>query len=196
METTPPPYDHWHPLVRAAARAEALAHQLDPADLEQSLWVRLLERLRGAPPPADPAAWLRTAVRAEARAAGTPLGEADAARERHRRVPEPADPRPGPEQQHIDAELLRSVREAAGRLPGRCQVLVRALLSPRDLTYREIAAELGMSQGSLGPRRSHCLNCLGRLLGPAGAQARSRPRSRRPGFTGGAGWGILRETHR
>ncbi|WP_431032436.1 sigma-70 family RNA polymerase sigma factor [Streptomyces sp. P6-2-1] len=195
MTTTPPPYDHWHPLVRAAARAEALAHGLDQADLEQSLWVRLLERLRGAPPPADPAAWLRTAVRAEARAVRAVRDETGAVRE-HPRAPEPADPRPGPEQQHIDAELLRTVREAVGRLPARCRVLVRALLSSRDLTYREIAAELGISQGSLGPRRSHCLNCLGRLLGPAGAQARSGPRSRPQGFARGAGWGILRETHR
>ncbi|NED86037.1 sigma-70 family RNA polymerase sigma factor, partial [Streptomyces sp. SID11233] len=31
MTTTPPSYDHWHPLVRTAARAEALAHQLDAA---------------------------------------------------------------------------------------------------------------------------------------------------------------------
>ncbi|MDT0420607.1 MULTISPECIES: sigma-70 family RNA polymerase sigma factor [Streptomyces] len=193
--TTTPPYDRWHPLVRTAARAEALAHGLDPADLEQSLWVRLLERLRGAPPPADPAAWLRTAARAEARAAGTVRDEADSVRE-HARAAEPADPRPGPEQQHIDAELLHSVREAVGRLPGRCRVLVRALLSPRDPTYREIAAELGISQGSLGPRRSHCLNCLGRLLGPAAVQARSGPRSRPAGFARGTGWGILRETHR
>ncbi|MEU6441899.1 sigma-70 family RNA polymerase sigma factor [Streptomyces sp. NPDC047046] len=192
MTTTPLSYDHWHPLVRTAARAEALAYQLDPADLEQSLWVRLLERLRGAPPPADPAAWLRTAVRAEARAAREETGSV----REHPRAPEPADPRPGPEQQHIEAELLHSVREAAGRLPGRCRGLVRALLSPRDLTYREIAAELGISQGSLGPRRSHCLNCLGRLLGPAGAQDRSGPRSRPQGFARGAGWGILRETHR
>ncbi|EFG65537.1 RNA polymerase sigma factor [Streptomyces sp. SPB074] len=193
MRTTPPPYDHWHPLVRAAARAEALAQGLDAADLEQSLWVRLLERLRGTPPPADPAAWLRAAARAEARALGEePAGPA----REHPGAPEPADPRPGPEQQHLDAELLHAVREAVGRLPGRCRVLFRALLSPRDLTYREIAAELGISQGSLGPRRSHCLNCLGRLLGPGGAHTRSGTRHRPPGFARGGGWGILRETHR
>ena len=38
------------------------------------------------------------------------------------------------------------------------------MLSPRDLTYREIAGELGISQGSLGPERSRCLGCLRRLL--------------------------------
>jgi DNA-directed RNA polymerase specialized sigma24 family protein len=51
-------------------------------------------------------------------------------------------------------------------LPGRCSRLLDALLSPQDLTYREIARELGISQGSLGPERSRCLGCLRRLLTP------------------------------
>ncbi|MEU0811948.1 sigma-70 family RNA polymerase sigma factor, partial [Streptomyces sp. NPDC005970] len=43
-------------------------------------------------------------------------------------------------------------------------LLLGALLSRSDLTYREIAGELGMSQGSLGPVRSRCLGCLRRML--------------------------------
>ncbi|MGW4256696.1 sigma-70 family RNA polymerase sigma factor, partial [Streptomyces californicus] len=54
------------PLVRAEARAEAPAAGLDPADLEQSVWVRLLER-PAAGPPDDAARWVRDTVRAEAR---------------------------------------------------------------------------------------------------------------------------------
>ncbi|MBH0247447.1 sigma-70 family RNA polymerase sigma factor, partial [Streptomyces cavourensis] len=38
------------PLVRAEARAEAPAAGLDPADLEQTVWLRLLERPAGAVP--------------------------------------------------------------------------------------------------------------------------------------------------
>ncbi|MYS54803.1 sigma-70 family RNA polymerase sigma factor, partial [Streptomyces sp. SID6013] len=56
--------------------------------------------------------------------------------------------------------------DAVRRLPGRCPRLMEALLSPKDLTYREIAGELGISQGSLGPERSRCLGCLRRLLTP------------------------------
>jgi hypothetical protein len=44
--------------------------------------------------------------------------------------------------------------------------LLEALLSPRDLTYREIAGELGISQGGLGPERLGCLECARRLLAP------------------------------
>ncbi|MEU6940846.1 sigma-70 family RNA polymerase sigma factor, partial [Streptomyces rubiginosohelvolus] len=55
------------PLVRAEARAEAPAAGVEPADLEQSVWVRLLERPAAAGPPADAARWVRDTVRAEAR---------------------------------------------------------------------------------------------------------------------------------
>ncbi|MER6525918.1 sigma-70 family RNA polymerase sigma factor, partial [Streptomyces sp. NPDC001508] len=70
----------------------------------------------------------------------------------------------GPEQAALAAARHRALRDAVRRLPGRCPRLLEALLSPRDLTYREIAGELGISQGSLGPERSKCLGCLRRLL--------------------------------
>ncbi|MGW5372636.1 sigma-70 family RNA polymerase sigma factor, partial [Streptomyces sp. NPDC004011] len=60
----------------------------------------------------------------------------------------------------------RALRDAVRVLPGRCPRLLAALLSPKDPTYREIAGELGISQGSLGPERSRCLGCLRRLLAP------------------------------
>ncbi|EFL21927.1 putative RNA polymerase ECF-subfamily sigma factor [Streptomyces himastatinicus ATCC 53653] len=49
-------------------------------------------------------------------------------------------------------------------LPGRCPRLLGTMLSRPELTYREIAGELGISQGSLGPVRSRCLGCLRRML--------------------------------
>lgn len=62
-----------YPLVSAEARAEAAASvtgaAVEPADLEQAVWLRLLERLAGQGPPVDPARWVRDAVRAEARRA-------------------------------------------------------------------------------------------------------------------------------
>ncbi|MDT3400212.1 sigma-70 family RNA polymerase sigma factor, partial [Streptomyces sp. B1866] len=68
------------------------------------------------------------------------------------------------EQAVLAAETGRALRAAVRRLPGRCPALLDALLSPSDPTYREIAGELGMSQGSLGPVRSRCLSCLRRML--------------------------------
>ncbi|MFE0515705.1 sigma-70 family RNA polymerase sigma factor, partial [Streptomyces sp. NPDC058964] len=55
------------PLLTAEASAEAHASGAEPGDLEQAVWLRLLERLDSEGPPVDPQRWLRKAVRAEAR---------------------------------------------------------------------------------------------------------------------------------
>ncbi|MFI5686246.1 RNA polymerase sigma factor [Streptomyces sp. NPDC051636] len=146
------------PLLTAEASAEAYATGTEPGDLEQAVWLRLLERLESDGPPLDPQGWLRKAVRAEARRSRRtsrlerPYGT------------EPADGGRDPEQLALAAARRRALRDAVRRLPGRCPRLMEALLSPQDLTYREIAGELGISQGSLGPERSRCLGCLRRLL--------------------------------
>ncbi|HWU06791.1 MAG TPA: sigma-70 family RNA polymerase sigma factor [Streptomyces sp.] len=149
-----------HALVRAEAGAEAQAAGIEAADLEQAVWLRLLERRTGPDVPADPARWVRTAVRAEARTARR--------RARRERAYTAGDP-PGdwtgcPERIAVGADERRALRNAVGRLPGRCPRLIEAMLAPHDPTYREIAGELGMSQGSLGPMRSRCLGCLRRML--------------------------------
>ncbi|MEV0172333.1 sigma-70 family RNA polymerase sigma factor [Streptomyces sp. NPDC050803] len=149
------------PLLTAEASAEAHASGTEPGDLEQAVWLRLLELLDAQGPPPDPQRWLRSAVRSEARRT-----------RRTTRLERPYDTEPadatdrGPEHLALTAARHRALRDAVRRLPGRCPGLVEALLSPQDLTYREIAGELGISQGSLGPERSRCLGCLRRLLTP------------------------------
>ncbi|OQR61159.1 RNA polymerase subunit sigma [Streptomyces maremycinicus] len=158
-----------HPLLSAEASAEAHATGTEPGDLEQAVWLRLLEHLATDGPPADPQGWLRRAVRAEVRRAR---------RTTRREQPYESDPAEdlerGPEQLALTAARHRALREAVHRLPGRCTRLLQALLSPQDLTYREIAGELGISQGSLGPERSRCLGCLRRLLTPEVAAREAR----------------------
>ncbi|MBC9725587.1 RNA polymerase sigma factor [Streptomyces sp. TRM68367] len=147
------------PLLTAEASAEAYAAGTEPGDLEQAVWLRLLERLDAQDPPRDPEGWLRRAVRTEARRT-----------RRTARLERPYDIEPAddadrdPEHLALAAARRRALRAAVRRLPGRCPRLMEALLSEQDLTYREIAGELGMSQGSLGPERSRCLGCLRRLL--------------------------------
>ena len=149
------------PLLTAEASAEAHASGAEPGDLEQAVWLRLLEHLQADGPPPDPQRWLRSAVRSEVRRTR---------RTSRHELPygiEPADDADrDPEQLALAAARGRALREAVRRLPGRCPSLMEALLSPKDLTYREIAGELGISQGSLGPERSRCLGCLRRLLSP------------------------------
>ncbi|MFG2678751.1 sigma-70 family RNA polymerase sigma factor [Streptomyces sp. NPDC048392] len=161
------------PLLTAEASAEAYASGAEPGDLEQAVWLRLLERLEADGPPPDPHRWLRSAVRTEARRARR------TARDERPYGTEPAgaadwEQTHEPERLALTAARHRALREAVRRLPGRCPRLMEALLSPRDLTYREIAGELGISQGSLGPERSRCLGCLRRLLTPEVAARRGR----------------------
>ncbi|MEU1090881.1 RNA polymerase sigma factor [Streptomyces sp. NPDC005576] len=163
-----------HPLVRAEVTAEAPATGTDPADLEQTVWLRLLERLASGVPLPDPPRWVRETVRAEVRgarrAALRELPHADGG--------PVAGPGSCPERATLGAAERRALRAAVARLPGRCTGLLTALLDPGDRTYREIAGELGMSQGSLGPIRSRCLGCLRRMLAAEVAAPGTRGRVR------------------
>jgi RNA polymerase sigma factor (sigma-70 family) len=151
------------PLLAAEVAAEAGAAGVDPRDLEQAVWLRLLER--GGMLPPSPARWLRDAVRAEVR---------DFRRRARREVSYHHGPRhiraaalavaSSAERELLAAETRQMLQDAAVRLPGRCPQLISALLSRSDLTYRQISQELGISQGSLGPLRSRCLGCLRALL--------------------------------
>jgi RNA polymerase sigma factor (sigma-70 family) len=151
------------PLVSAEATAEAPGAAMEAGDLEQAVWLRLLERLDGDGPPPDAARWVKSAVRAEARRARRkaarelPYGDESSA------DPDP-DPACGPERAALRSERRRTLRAAVARTPGNCPRLLTAMLSPDDPTYREIAGALGISQGSLGPMRSRCLGCLRRML--------------------------------
>ncbi|MFJ8647957.1 sigma-70 family RNA polymerase sigma factor [Streptomyces sp. NPDC093546] len=164
----PEPFRALAPLLAAECHAEATAAGVESGDLEQAVWLRLLERLDGAGPaarpgvPDDPADWLRRAVRAEARRA-----RRTAVREHpyggEERFPD-AGREPEPESAALTAERRRVLEKAINRAPAHCRRLLAAMLSPKDPTYREIAGELGISQGSLGPMRSRCLGCLRRML--------------------------------
>ena len=75
---------------------------------------------------------------------------------------EPPDPSPS----FIDGlEREQSVREAVSRLNPRCQELVRLLFFEQPaIPYKEVAARLGLSTGSIGFIRGRCLERLKRNL--------------------------------
>lgn len=151
-------------LLAAECAAEAAAAGEDPEELQQAVWLRLLETDDGiaggsvGAPGGLSVLRLRAAVRAEARRVR---------RRSRREVPVPrVEPpgEPGAEAVLLAREQRHLLDAAVARLPGRCPALMRALFSGRDLTYAEISDELGMSQGSVGPVRSRCLACLRRML--------------------------------
>ncbi|MFI0987377.1 sigma-70 family RNA polymerase sigma factor [Streptomyces exfoliatus] len=153
------------PLLAAESDAEAPAAGIEPSDLEQAVWLRLLEQLQetGAAPE-RPAEWLRRAVRSEARRARRTSDRERPYREEPAHDPGGPGPHGSPEHSLMVAEGRRTLRAAVTRTPGRCPRVLTAMLDPEDRTYREIAGELGISQGSLGPMRSRCLGCLRRML--------------------------------
>ncbi len=91
-----------------------------PSDLEQAVWLRLLERLDSDGPPADPQNWLRRAVRSEARrnrrTARLERPYDDRARRRRRTGPRAARPhgRPAPRPARRGAPAARPLPEPAG----------------------------------------------------------------------------------
>jgi RNA polymerase sigma factor (sigma-70 family) len=62
-------------------------------------------------------------------------------------------------------EREQMLREAVAALPARCQEMVRLLFYHQpQLSYREVAARLGLATGSIGFIRGRCLKRLQRAL--------------------------------
>lgn len=167
-------YPALRPLLAAEAAAQAPPGSgIDPADLEQAVWLRLLEL--GGAWPAEPGRWVVRAVRDEARGAARALS---GVRPYDDDTGPAGPPGPGTADLVVAADQRRTVAAAVRTLPGRCPRVVAALMSGSDRTYREISRELGISQGSLGPLRSRCLGCLRTALksriGPPSPRGKAR----------------------
>ena len=62
-------------------------------------------------------------------------------------------------------ERAQILREAVAGLPPRCQEIIRLLFyEPEPISYRELAARLGLATGSIGFIRGRCLERLERSL--------------------------------
>lgn len=138
------------------------ASGLDPDELEQQVWLRAAAE----PPVSQPQARLRALTLEEFRSA-VAVTEHRAAAESaagllSRRTPPGAA---SPELQVLAAEHAGELDALLARLPARCPQLVAALLERPAFSYRELAEELSIPRGSIGPTRSRCLACLRRLLG-------------------------------
>jgi DNA-directed RNA polymerase specialized sigma24 family protein len=66
----------------------------------------------------------------------------------------------GPDAAIIEAEETSSLWLAFERIPVPCRVLLRMLMEDPPPSYSIVSETLGMPIGSIGPRRSRCLNHL------------------------------------
>jgi RNA polymerase sigma factor (sigma-70 family) len=152
--------DEFGAMVWAIARSHRLS-DADAADVFQSSWLRLLERLDNINDPTRVGAWLATTVRREClRVLRTA--------QRHVLYGEEPEEEASPEMTAAEA-LLSAERDRAlwrcfGRLRPSDQALLRLLLADPRPAYEDIATMLDMPIGSIGPTRARALERLRREL--------------------------------
>lgn len=152
--------ERYAPLVWSICRRYRLS-RADADDVGQKVWLRLVEQLNRLHDPAALPGWLATTTQRECcwvvRTAG---------RRHALEGTQDADDIPGEcwtvEQELLAAELGAALRAALSQLPPGCQQLLTLLLQDPPVPYAEISARLGIPIGSIGPRRSRCLNRLRR----------------------------------
>ena len=159
-------------LVYTVPRRAGLSDEL-AADVFQFTFSRLFEHIDKLDDGARVHAWLVTTARREtlrlleqsrrivdlAGPAGSEDGEAEDPLERF------ADPAPLPEAMLGELQEQDRVRRALERLePRHRQLLELLFLQDEAPPYAEIAARLGIAEGSIGPTRARALDKLRQLL--------------------------------
>jgi RNA polymerase sigma factor (sigma-70 family) len=147
-------------LVAAIARRCRLS-DADVAEVCQTTWLRLVENLDRIEQPERIGAWLATTSRRESLRIATRQTPVSATDVLYLLADEEADP--------LDAALLKeeqaqAIRRAAAQLSPRCRRLLGVLMGDDDLPYKDIAEQLSMPIGSIGPTRGRCLEHLRQIM--------------------------------
>ncbi|MFY1698403.1 MULTISPECIES: RNA polymerase sigma factor [unclassified Solwaraspora] len=174
----------WAGLVRRYAPLVATVirrHGLDPADaadVNQTVWLRLVENLGRLRESYALPAWLVTTTRRECLRMlrlgrrTQPFDPYDESVDAHVGALLLVDPAT-PDEDLLRAERRQALRDAFAELPSRCRELLALLVADPPASYREIGERLGMPTGSVGPTQARCLaklrNCaaLAAYIGPA-----------------------------
>jgi RNA polymerase sigma factor (sigma-70 family) len=143
------------PLVLSVVRRHRLQGS-DAEDVVQTVWLRLVENLRGIREPAALPGWIVTTTRNECLhvirkqrlVSPTDLGEEG--------WPD------GSAETPVDSDLLAAERHEAllmalAELPERQRALLLLLVEDPPVSYEEISRRLGIPVGSIGPTRARAL---------------------------------------
>ncbi len=155
------------PMLWQVVRASGLDHTT-AEDVVQTTWLALVRSGESIAEPRAVAGWLCTSARREAwRVAKQstrqrPVEEESIAR----RLPD----EPAPEHQVVLDDENARLWDCLRKLPERCQRLLRIVAAEARPDYTQIAAELGMPVGSIGPTRGRCLDKLRKELMLAGGR--------------------------
>ncbi len=153
--------ERYAPLIWSICRRYRL-RQVDADDVEQDVWLRLVDQLASLRDPAALPGWLTTTTHRECcrvlRAARKqePAGH-------WLDVANIADKMTGMvESDLLGTERSAALREALTQLPPDSRRLIAMLFKDPRMPYTEISARLGIPVGSIGPRRARCLDKLRR----------------------------------
>lgn len=150
--------ERYMPLVRSVIRSYGLTGD-NADDVNQTLWLRLVEHLKDIREPRALPGWIKTTTRNECM---------QLLKTARRTVPVGAsvDPHALPQVgQDLDEELLRRERhhtllQALAELPDHQRNLLILLAVDPPLPYEEISRRLNMPMGSIGPTRARALRRL------------------------------------
>lgn len=162
----------WEKLIRRYQRliyAIPLRAGLDEdqaAEIFQDVFTTLFQKLNDIEEPERLHAWLVTTARRKTwRAISKARPRADANIDEAHEAAAIPDDAPLPDEQLLILEEQHRVRIALSLLDQRCRTLLHLLFYlPEPPSYVEIAAALGIPEGSIGPTRARCLAKLLRLL--------------------------------
>jgi len=150
--------DRFLPMVRGVIGRFRLP-PADAADVNQTVWLRLVEHLGDLREPAALPGWLATTARREALRSLQTHGRTF-----------PVDPQgttlaDGVDETEVDREILereraRALREGLAELPAQRRELLELLATDPPPSYEEVSGRLGIPVGSIGPTRARALQQL------------------------------------
>ena len=147
--------ERYSPMVWGICTRYRLGSQ-DTEDVNQNVWLRLVEHLGNLREPAALPGWLATTTSREC------LRMLRAGRRYDRFSPEPDELPDDPmiEDEIIAAERHAALRAAFAELPPHCRRLLAMCMGETSHSYAEISVTLQMPVGSIGPQRGRCLERL------------------------------------
>ena len=151
--------DRYLPLVTAVIGRFRLSPS-DADDVNQTVWLRLVEHLDGLREPRALPGWLVTTTRNEAlqlirrRARDLPVDPGTTA------FDGVGDDAPDLGEALVSDLRAQALRDALDELPEKRRELLLLLLVDPPLPYEEISARLGIPRGSIGPTRARALEQL------------------------------------
>ena len=169
----------WEALVKRYQRLiysiprRAGLDEFSSAEVFQNVFASLVERLDQIEHPERVQAWLVTAAKRETwrfirnqkkLPSATISPESD-----HSEAIDMPDDAPLPDEVLLRLEQQHEIRNAVAAMDDRCRKLLELLFyRPEPPPYSEIAASLGLPEGSIGPTRARCLQKLLRALEKSG----------------------------